>query len=500
MNLLIKNGTVINADGRSNADVAVSDGKIISVEKNIKPGVQTEIVDASGLLILPGAIDVHTHFELSFGDISSADDFFSGTRAAACGGVTTIIDFVSPEKGESLIKALDKRKNSAVSKICVDYGLHMGLAEVNDSVLAEMAEVVAAGVPSFKVFMTYASRITDEEFTRTLSNAKELNAMVMVHAEEHFALEANRAEFIAAGKTDPWHHYLSRPEEVEADAVKRAIELTEATGATLYIVHLACAEGLEAVTKAQKAQQSTQGGYRIYAETCPQYLNFTCDVYKRPDGRNFVCSPPMKGKESQEALWKSVKQGGLGVENIVSSARVRFPAHTDGAPPSMTTLDETIFSTPKPPFVSIGINTIATDHCPFQTYEKDRGKDDFTKIPNGVMGVENLYPYMLSEANKGNISFERVVELCASNPADIFNLSPAKGGITPGTDADIVLYDPNKDFTISQTNMHSTIDYTIWEGVELKGYPVRTYSRGSLIYNDGEFLGNPGHGRFLKRF
>jgi len=455
MNLLIKNGTVINADGRSNADVAVSDGIIISTGQNIKPETQTEVVDASGLLVLPGAIDVHTHFELNFGAFSSADDFYTGTGAAACGGVTTIIDFVTPEKGENLTSAFEKRKTAADSKVCIDYSLHMGLSEVNDRIIEEMSNIVRLGVPSFKVFTTYAFRITDDEFTRTLTRAKELSALVLVHAEDHEELEANRARFIAEGKTDPWHHYLSRPEEVEAKAVKNAIRLAKNTGASIYIVHLACAEGLKAVEEVQAE------GYSIYAETCPQYLNFTCNVYKRPDGRNFVCSPPIKGEESQNALWESIerKQG-------------------DGSSAS-------------------GINTLATDHCPFNTFEKDLGKDDFTKIPNGVMGVENLYPYILSEANKGRISFERAVELCTANPAKIFGLD-AKGTIAPGKDADIVLYDPKKNFKISQKNMHSKIDYTIWENTELKGYPVSTYSRGVPVYKNGEFLGKPGHGKFIR--
>jgi len=450
MDLLIKNGTVINANGRSEADVAVSDGKIIAVEKNIKPEVMTEVVDASGLFVLPGAIDVHTHFELSFGCVfSTADDFCTGSRAAACGGVTMVIDFVSPENDESLIAALNARRALADDRICIDYGLHMCISNLDEQKLAEMADVVDAGVTSFKVFMTYAQRVTDDEFKRTLSRAKELNALVLVHAEEHDALEANRAEFIATGRTDAWHHYLSRPEAVEAKAVAKAVELAKSTEASLYIVHLACAEGLATVVQAQTE------GYPIYAETCPQYLNFTNDVYKRPNARNFVCSPPMKGKESQDALWENLMQ--------------------------------------------VGINVVATDHCPFNTFEKDRGKDDFTMIPNGLMGVENLYPYMLSEANKGRISFERAVELCSSNPAAIFGIAPSKGAIAPGVDADIVLYDPKKDFTISQKNMHSTIDYTIWEGVELKGYPIRTYSRGVLVFKDGEFVGSAGHGRFIRR-
>jgi len=450
MNLLIKNGIVINAGGRQEADVAVSDGSIISVGRNINPGARTEVVDASGLLVLPGAVDAHTHFELSFGGIfNSADDFFTGTKAAACGGVTTVIDFVSPGRGENLVTALKNRREQADNKVCIDYGLHMGLNGVDNQILDEMQEVTELGVGSFKAFTTYAFKLTENEFLRTLTRAKELNALVMIHAETHEELEANKKKFIAEGKTDAWHHYLSRPEEVEAKAVKSVINLAKKTGATIYIVHLACAEGLKAVVEAQKE------GHPVYAETCPQYLNFTRDVYKRPDGRNFVCSPPIKGRESQDALWQGIING--------------------------------------------SINTVATDHCPFNTSEKDLGKNDFTKIPNGVMGVENLYPYMLSEANKGRLSFERVVELCSSNPAKIFGCAPAKGVIAPGSDADIVLYDTNKEFTITQKNMHSSIDYTIWEGVKLKGYPVSTYSRGNLIYNDGEFLGKAGYGKFVKR-
>jgi len=450
MNLLIKNGTVINANGRCVADVAVGNGKIISVENNIKPEARTEIVDASGLLVLPGAVDVHTHFELSFGDaFCSADDFFTGTRAAACGGVTTVIDFVSPGRGENLAAALKNRREQADNKVCIDYGLHMGLNGVDNQVLNEMQEVTALGVNSFKAFTTYVFKLTENEFLRTLTRAKELNALVMIHAETHEELEANKKKFIAEGKTDAWHHYLSRPEEVEAKAVKNVINLAKRTGATIYIVHLACAEGLKAVMEAYNE------GYPVYAETCPQYLNFTCDVYKRPDGRNFVCSPPIKGQESKDVLWQGIING--------------------------------------------GINTVATDHCPFNISEKDLGKDDFTKIPNGVMGVENIYPYMLSEANKGRLLYERVVELCSSNPAKIFGLAPAKGSVAPGSDADIVLYDPEKEFTVTQKNMHSSIDYTIWEGIKFKGYPIRTYSRGSLVYKDGEFLGKAGNGRFISR-
>ena len=471
MNILLKNGTVINTDGRQKADVLITGEKIAKIEQNIKPEADTQVIDCTNLLVLPGAIDSHTHFEIPIyvgaenTPYQSADDFFTGTRAAACGAVTTIIDFVTPFSDESLMDALKKRKEAAKVKACIDYSLHMGLIKINDKTIAEMQDVVNAGVSSFKVFMTYAIRATDDEFQRALTRSRELDALIMVHAEAHEELETLRSQFIAQKKTDAWYHYLSRPEANETKAVKRAIELAVIAGAPLYIVHLACDGGMDAVEKAQL------DGHVIYAETCPQYLHFTSDVYKRPDARNFVCSPPIKGQESQDALWAAVKQGD---RYSVSFSR-----------------NETEYLSP--------CFTVATDHCPFNSSDKDYGKDDFTMIPNGVMGVENLYPYMLSKANEGQISFERAVELCSANPARIFKLSPRKGAIEAGADADIVIYDPGKNFTISQKNMHSTIDYTIWEGTKLKGYPIKTYTRGNLIYNNGEFTGKPGHGRFYPR-
>jgi len=278
--------------------------------------------------------------------------------------------------------------------------------------------------------------------------AKETGAITNIHAENPDLIDLNIEKFLKEGKTSAWYHYLSRPEYVEAEADKRAVHLAKSMEAPLYLVHMADKEGLEAAIAAKL------DGNEIYIETCPQYLEFTSDVYKREDGRNFVCSPPMKGQESQDALWKAIKTG--------------------------------------------LIDTVATDHCPFQSYEKDWGKDDFTKIPNGCAGVENLYPYMLSAANEGKISFNRVVELCSSNPAKIFGCTE-KGSITVGKDADIVIYDPNKDFTISVNNMHSDYDHTIWEGKTLHGYPVQTYVRGNLVYYNGDFVGKPGNGQFVKR-
>ena len=447
MDLVIKNGTIVTASETYKADVAVKDGKISMIAENIDPQ-NAEVVDASGKLVLPGAIDAHTHLAMPFGGTVSADGYESGTRAAACGGVTTVFDFVIQAKGEGLIDAVKRRDALCEPEACVDYSFHTAITDLNDDILEEMGESVKYGVPSFKVFMVYDFGVSDGVFYKVLQKSKEVGALIGVHAENKEIIDTLVADYLKEGKTSAWYHYMSRPEFAEAEADIRAIHWAKELHAPLYIVHLANAEGVEAVTKARDE------GYPIFAETCPQYLNFTRDVYKREDGRNFVCSPPIKGQESQDALWAAVKRG--------------------------------------------DIATIATDHCPFQSYEKDWGKDNFTKIPNGCMGIENLYPYMLSEANKGRISFNKVVEVCSTNVAKVFGCAPQKGLIAPGSDADLVVYDPEKDFTITQKKMHSDIDHTIWEGTEVKGYPVMTFSRGKMVYKDGEFTGSKGYGKFVK--
>ncbi len=447
MDLVIKNGTIVTASETYKADIAVKDGKISMIAESID-SKNAKVVDASGKMVLPGAIDAHTHLAMPFGGTISADGYESGTRAAACGGVTTVFDFVLQAKGEGLIDAVKRRNALCEPEACVDYAFHTAITDLNDDILKEMEESVIYGVPSFKVFMVYDFGVTDGTFYQVLQRSKEIGALIGVHAENREIIDTLVANHLNEGKTSAWYHYASRPEFVEAEADKRAIHWAKELNAPLYIVHLANAEGVKAVTEARDE------GYPIFAETCPQYLHFTKEVYKREDGRNFVCSPPIKGQESQDALWDAIKRG--------------------------------------------DITTIATDHCPFQSFEKDWGKDDFTKIPNGCMGIENLYPYMLSEANKGRVSFNKVVELCSTNVAKVFGCAPQKGMIAPGSDADLVVYDTEKNYTISQKNMHSDIDHTIWEGIEVKGYPVMTFSRGKLVYNDGEFVGSKGYGKFVK--
>lgn len=447
MDLLIKNGTIVNGSESFNADVAVKNGKITQIAADITPTDNAKVVDADGKLVLPGAIDAHTHLAMPFGGTISSDDYFAGTRAAACGGTTTVFDFVLQDFGETMVDAVKRRDAMCAPVAAVDYSYHVAVKDVSGGLLDSIEDAVKFGVPSFKVFMVYDFGVTDGVFYKVLKKAKECGALIGVHAENNEMVNTLTEQYLSEGKTSAWYHYMSRPEFVEAEADIRAIQWAKALDAPLYIVHLANKEGVKAVTQAKDE------GYKIYAETCPQYLEFTCDVYKREDGRNFVCSPPMKGEESRQALWAAIKRG--------------------------------------------DIDTIATDHCPFQSYEKDWGKDDFTKIPNGCAGIENMYPYMLSAANEGRITFEKAVEICSENPAKIFGCRD-KGSIAIGKDADIVIYNPNAEFTITNDKMHSDCDHTIWEGVKLKGYPEQTYSRGRLVYDKGEFVGESGWGKFVK--
>ncbi len=447
MDMIIKNGTICTATEMFKADIAVENGKIVSISQNIDCENCEEVVDATGKLILPGAIDAHTHLAMPFGGTISSDDYFTGTRAAACGGTTTVFDFVLQDFGENMVDSVKRRDALCNGNAAVDYSFHVAVKDVSNGLIDSIKECVDFGVPSFKVFMVYDFGVTDGVFFEVLQKSLECGALIAVHAENNELVNTLIKQYLEAGKTSAWYHYKSRPEFVEGEADARAISLAKATGAALYIVHLANKEGVEAVTKAKDE------GYKIYAETCPQYLNFTSDVYKREDGINFVCSPPIKGQESQDALWDAIVRG--------------------------------------------DIDTVATDHCPFNSFEKEWGRNDFTKIPNGCAGIENMYPYMLSQANDGKITFQKAVELCATNPAKIFGCEN-KGSLSIGKDADIVIYDKDKNFTVTNEKMHSNCDHTIWEGAKMHGYPIKTYVRGKLVYDNGNFVGEKGFGEFIK--
>lgn len=456
MDLLIKNGTIVTANETYKADVSVDKGKIQAIGSGFPEADYENVVDANNKYILPGAIDGHTHLALSFGGTISSDDYYAGTRAAACGGTTTVFDFVNQDSGENMLDAIKRREAIASPDVAVDYSFHVGVSDVTtDEMLDSMVDAVEYGIPSFKVFMVYDYGVDDGSFFKVLTKAKEIGALVGVHAENRDVNNFLVNKYLSEGKTEAWWHYMAKNEMVEGEADVRAINLAKMAKAPLYIVHLADEMGMKAVMRAQNE------GYPIFAETCPQYLHFTSEVYKRERGRDFVCSPPMKNQASQDAIWQGIRNG--------------------------------------------SITTVATDHCPFKKAEKDWGitkKDgtpgDFTTIPNGCAGVENMYPYMLAQAVSGRITMNKAVALCASNPAKLFGLNHCKGAIRVGLDADIVIYDPEKEFTITNEAMHGDTDHTIWEGVQLKGYPEATYSRGRLVFKDGEFLGKRGDGKLIK--
>ncbi|MDR3207821.1 MAG: dihydropyrimidinase [Oscillospiraceae bacterium] len=451
MDILFKRGTVVAPSGRFRADVGVRDGRIALLGEDL--GAEAgELVDAGGKYILPGAVDAHVHLSMISNGVPTADDYFTGTRAAACGGTTTVIDYAAQRKGQGILESVGARIDMARGQACVDYAFHCILTDLHGgALLDEFGAAAAAGITSFKCFTVYKREglmMADGDLSRVLVAAARHGILTNVHAENADLLYSRVASFLADGKTSAWYHYLSRPEFVEAEADRRVVHWAKALGVPVYLVHLACAEGLEAVAEARGQ------GFPVYAETCPQYLAFDSEVYKRPDGANFVCSPPIKGAASREALWRGLRTG--------------------------------------------SVSTVATDHCPFTLAQKAVGHGNFVDIPNGCPGVETMYPYMLSAAQAGKISLEKAVEVCAANPARLFGL-PTKGAVAPGLDADLVLYDPDAHVTVTQTLMHSSTDHTIWEGLSLTGYPERVYARGALVFDRGRFTGHAGHGVYCKR-
>ncbi len=453
MNILFRGGTVVTAEAMYRADVLVRGEKIAAVGLGLSAG-GAHVVDVTGKLLLPGAIDAHTHLDCVCSGIATSDDYFTGTRAAACGGVTTVIDYLLQDRGELLQDTLQKRVAMAAPKVAVDIAFHIGVSDLSaPALLDSMADAVRAGVSSFKAYMVYDFGLDDGGLYRLLQASARHGALVTVHAENRGMLTERVKRYLAEGKTDPWFHYLSRDESVAAEANRRAIALAKAAGAPLYLVHLTDADGVAAVTEARDA------GWPVFAETCPQYLNFTSDVYHSPRGQDYVCSPAIKGAASQQALWAGLLRG--------------------------------------------DIQTVATDHCPFTIAEKDYGirlpdgrPGDFTTIPNGCDGIETLYPYLLTQANLGRIPFTRAAAVCAANPARLFGLDDRKGAIRPGLDADIAVFDPKAQGVVRAQALHGGLDHTIWENTALSGRITTTWLRGSLVYVGGRFTGQRGEGRF----
>jgi dihydropyrimidinase len=456
MSMLITGGTVVTAEGTLKADVLVEGEKIAAVlaPGSAAIGSANETIDATGLYVIPGGIDAHTHMEMPFGGTFSVDTFETGTKAAAWGGTTTILDFAVQAKGTSLLATLDKWHSKADGNCAIDYGFHMIVSDVNDATLKEMDACIGAGISSFKMFMAYPGVFysTDGEILLAMQQASRSGATIMMHAENGIAIDLLVAQAVAAGRTDPIQHGLTRPPELEGEATSRAITLAKVADCPLYIVHLSAAQALTAVAEARDA------GQNVFAETCPQYLYLTLDDLARPDfeGAKFVASPPLRTAEHAHALWRGLRTNDLAV--------------------------------------------VSTDHCPFCFKEqKELGRGDFSKIPNGIPGVEHRMDLLHQGVVAGEITLERWVETCSTTPARMFGLYPRKGVIAPGADADIVLYDPAAHQTLSVATHHMNVDYSAYEGMTITGKVAVTISRGQVVMADGEFKGSAGHGRYLSR-
>jgi dihydropyrimidinase len=449
---VIKNGTVVTASETLKADVLVEDERVAAIALDLDVESAT-LIDAADRYVIPGGVDVHTHFDLPFGGSFCSDDFGSGTRAAAFGGTTTCVDFALQDYGESLRQGLDRWFEKG-QKAQADFGLHMIVREVNDGVLKEMDELVNEGITSFKLFMAYPGvfMLDDASIFKAMQRAAESGALIMMHAENGGPIDVLIQQHLAEGKTDPVYHGLTRPAAMEGEAVHRVFKMAELAGAPAYIVHLSSRDALEAV------QEARDRGVAAFAETCPQYLYLSLDDLARPgfEGAKFVCSPPLRSKDHQDELWKGLAQGDLQI--------------------------------------------VATDHAPFNYQgQKDMGKGNFANIPNGLPSVEDRVTLMFQRVRAGQLSPNRWVELIATNPAKMFGLYPRKGTIAPGFDADIVVFDPNRERVISSESHHMNVDYSCYEGMKVWGVPDVVMQRGNVLVQDGEWFGKEGEGRFVSR-
>jgi len=457
MSVLIKGGTIVTSTGRYTADVYTEEDKIKTIGKNLDVAAD-ETVDAMGKYVLPGAIDPHTHISMPFMGTSAQDDYETGTISAACGGVTTVVDFDLQQKGESLFEALERKKSWAEGKAVVDFSLHPAIMDPRPEVIEEVKKAIMDyGTPSFKIFMVYDFRVDDATMIKLLEETKKYGGLVQVHAENVYIIQHMNEMLEKEGKLAPYYHAVSRPNIAEEEAISRAAKMVELTGSRIYIVHLSSREGLF------KVKEARDHGIDVFAETCPQYLLLNEDRYKEADfnGAKYVMSPPLRTEESSEALWGGLKGG--------------------------------------------DIQVVATDHCPFDfNGKKDMfGKDDYKKIPNGAPGIETLLMLMHTEGVvNGRISLERMVDVLSTGTARMFGLKD-KGEIIVGKDADIVVFDPDQKFTITQGKLHMNVDYTPYEGMEMTGMPYAVYSRGKRVAEwNGEqvaFVGKIGRGRFVKR-
>jgi dihydropyrimidinase len=452
---LIRGGTIVTATDTYVSDVGITGGKISVIGLNLPAEGAGKVIEARAMLVMPGGIDVHTHLDMPFGGTTSADDFETGTVAAAYGGTTTLIDFAIQYKGQTLRHAFDTWMKKADGKAVIDYSFHCIITDIAGAQLDEMKAFVREGVPTFKLFMAYPGvfMLDDASIFKVMGVAADCGGMICMHAENGGAIDVIVQRALAQGKRSPKYHALTRPVTAEAEATSRAIALAEMAGTPVYIVHLSCHEALE------KVREARDRGLRVYAETCPQYLYLSLENMDGPgfDGAKYVFTPPLREKWHQEKLWQGLAKDDLQV--------------------------------------------VSTDHCPFCMKEqKELGKDDFTKIPNGGPGIEHRMSLVYSGGVQGGkFSANRFVQLVSTAPAKLFGLYPRKGTVAVGSDADLIVFDADEEQTISVKTHHMRVDYSMFEGTRVKGVPKTVLSQGRVIVENGKFVGKVGAGEFLKR-
>ncbi len=453
MSILIKNGKVVTASEISDADVFIECEQVSAIGKNLDFKAD-QIIDARGMLVMPGGIDPHVHLDMPFMGTYSSDNYTTGTTAALHGGTTMVIDFILQTQGKSLDDALKAWQGRSNGNACCDYSFHMAVTDFNENTSREIKTMIEKeGIVSFKTFMAYkgALMIDDRQMVGLMNEVKKNGGIVTVHATNGDMIDYLVNKHRAEGKLSPLYHYLSQPEITEAEASGRFADMASYTGVPAYIVHMTCEGAHNHVRKAAERNQ------RVFAETCIQYLVLDASLYEKNfDGAKWVMSPPLREKKDQESLWAGINQG--------------------------------------------SVQVVATDHCPFKWDQKLMGKDDFSKIPNGHPAIEHRMELLFSEGvNKGRISLNKFVEVTSTNAAKIFGMFPRKGCIAPGSDADIIIFDPNKEHTISVKTHHMNVDYSAYEGWKLKGKTNTVILRGNIAIEKETLKVKPGYGTFIRR-
>ena len=445
LDTIIRNGKIVTDSHVYEAEIGIQEGKITNIARNISESANKEI-DASGKLVMPGLIDGHTHMEMPFMGTVSNDDFEVGTTAAVCGGVTTVVDFALQPRGDNILNTYQQWRKKADPKVTTDYALHMIIRDYNEESVKQIKQLIDEGVMSFKLFMAYSGELmlNDFEIFNIMNEVGKHGGMVGMHCENGHMIECLASRFLSEGKIQAEYHAKSRPHIVEAEAVNRAISIAAVAKSPMYVVHMSTGLARDEIADGRRK------GLPVYSETCPHYLTFTDEMYKRPDGNHYIMSPPLRFDEDRTKMWQGLAEG--------------------------------------------LIQTVASDHVCFSAAQK--AQEDFTKVPNGVIGTEVILAVLYDGVRKGLLPLPRLAAVGSYNPAKLFGLFPQKGVIAVGSDADLVIFDPEKRQRLSVDNLHSNIEYSIYEDVTVTGYPVMTFSRGEMVHQDGQFTGKKGSGKF----